>query len=274
MGWTYWRKVIFFFSISALSGAGLVAVGTYGEGFAKDDDKSAIYTAGMSLAVVAVLGTFVENHLAERARARAREQAIRAETELDLLRATVMPAIAASVRTQASRQLVLNPAPPGAAPDPALVAEFGSLVKTVLEASVNLTLPPVTPSSPARARSAYYALDPAGDFLLVDFYPPNAASPRALIPGASTGGTHIRTEILDVGRVWVVEGSASRISHLRPTSANDYVAVIAAPVVDGTRHFGMLSVDAPELGQFADEHQQLIGALATLLAAGRVPITP
>ncbi|MET9436505.1 GAF domain-containing protein [Streptomyces sp. NPDC006551] len=128
--------------------------------------------------------------------------------------------------------------------------------------------------SPARARSAYYELDPAGDFRLTGFYPPNAASPRTVIPSASTGGTHIRTEILDVGQVWVVDGIASRISHLRPTSANSYTAVIAAPVVDGTRHFGMLSVDAPELGQLVDEHRQLIEALAALLAAGRVPITP
>ncbi|MFJ6523427.1 GAF domain-containing protein [Streptomyces filamentosus] len=274
MGWAYWRKVIAFFSISALAGAGLVAVGTYGEGFGKDDDKSAIYIVGMSLAVVAVLGTFVENHLAERSRVRARERAIRAETELDLLRAKVLPVIARILRAQVSRQSVLNPAPAGAAPDAVLAAEFASLVKEVLEASVNLTVPPATPASPAQARSAYYELDSAGDFALIGFYPPNASPPRALIPGTSTGGTYIKTEILDVGKVWVVDGTANRISHLRPTSSNNYTAVIAAPVADGTRHFGLLSVDAPELGQFVDEHEQLIEALAALLAAGRVPITP
>ncbi|MFE4636807.1 GAF domain-containing protein [Streptomyces sp. NPDC056773] len=274
MGWTYWRKVIFFFSLSGLSGAGLVAVGTFGEGYAKTDDKSAIYMIGMSLALAAVFGTFVENHLAERARMQARERAIKAETELALLCTTVLPSVAASVRAQASRQMALNPTPAGAGPDPALTAEFASLVRTVLEASVNLTVPPVTPLSPARARSAYYELDAAGDFQLTGFYPPNAASPRAVIPGSSTGGTHIRTEILNVGQVWVVDGTASRISHLRPTSANTYEAVIAAPVVDGTRHFGMLSVDTPELEQFIGEHIQLIEALASLLAAGRVPITP
>ncbi|WP_328940298.1 hypothetical protein OG259_00345 [Streptomyces sp. NBC_00250] len=51
----------------------------------------------MSLAVVGPLGTFVENHLAERARLRARERAIRAETELALLSTTVLPAIAKSL---------------------------------------------------------------------------------------------------------------------------------------------------------------------------------
>ncbi|MFJ5935131.1 GAF domain-containing protein [Streptomyces sp. NPDC093071] len=274
MGWAYWRKVIFFFSISALSGAGLVAVGTYGEGFAKDDDKSPIYLVGMSLAMVAVLGTFVENHLAERARTKARERAIKAETELALLCATVLPKVAAHIRAQASRQTALNPPPPGAAPDPTMTTEFDSLVRTVLEASVNLTIPPVTPLSPARARSAYYELDSAGDFQRVDFYPPNAAPPRQVIPGTGTGGTHIRTEILDPGQLWVVDGTTSRISHLLPTSANSYTTVIAAPVVDGTRQFGMLAVDASEPERFAAEHLRLIEALATLLVAGRVPITP
>lgn len=60
-------------------------------------DKCAVYVVGMSLAVVGPLGTFVENHLAERARLRARERAIRAETELALLSTTVLPAIAKSL---------------------------------------------------------------------------------------------------------------------------------------------------------------------------------
>lgn len=276
MGWKYWRKVIFFFSISALSGAGLVAVGTYGEGFARDDDKSSIYLVGMSLAMVAVLGTFVENHLAERARARARERAIKAETELTVLYTAVLPAVAASLKSQASRHRALNPPPaaPGTPPDPALTGEFDRLVETVLEAAVDLTVPPVTPLSEARARSAYYELTPSGDFRLRGFRPTNAAPPRSVIPGNSTGGTHITTEILDVDQVWAVDGTPSRISHLRPTSANSYQAVIAAPVADGTRHFGMLSVDAPEHGQFDDDHRKLIEALAKVLAAGRVPLVP
>ncbi|MCX4985891.1 hypothetical protein [Streptomyces sp. NBC_00572] len=68
-------------------------------------------------------------------------------------------------------------------------------------------------------------MDAAGDLRLTGFYPPQAPSPRSSIPGGGTGGTHIRTEILDVGQVGVVDGTASRISHLRPTSAPDHALI-------------------------------------------------
>ncbi|MFF5448468.1 GAF domain-containing protein [Streptomyces sp. NPDC012888] len=273
MGWGYWRKVVFFFSLAAASAAGLVAVGTYGEGFQRDDDKSLIYQIGVSLAVVAVLGTFIENHLVERATVKARERAIKAETELNTLYTDVLPVIGSAVKAQASRYRRLNPPASASAPDADLVSRFDGTVRTVLEAAVNLTAKPLTAP---QARSAYYELTPGGDFLLRGFFPASAANrPRPLIAGNSTGGAHIKTEILDVGRVWAVDGGdPSRVSHLRPTSANTYAAVIAAPVTDGSRHFGMLAVDAPEAGQFVPEHQRLIAALADFLAACRVSVEP
>lgn len=111
MGWKYWRKVLGFFFISAASGAGLVAIGVYGEGFAKDDDKRLMYLVGGVLALTAVLGTFIENHMAERARARARERAIKAEAEMTLLYNNILLPSAQRMRDQVSKYVSDHPGP-------------------------------------------------------------------------------------------------------------------------------------------------------------------
>ncbi|MBB4778504.1 MULTISPECIES: GAF domain-containing protein [Actinomadura] len=268
MGWKYWRKVLGFFFISAASGAGLVAIGVYGEGFAKDDDKRLMYLVGGVLALTAVLGTFIENHMAERARARARERAIKAEAEMTLLYNNILLPSAQRMRDQVSKYVSDHPRTTPI--DVASQQNFERFLEEILEGAVRLIAPPAPPNFHTRARASFYSRTAADDYELVKFSPVTAPSPRAKIEGAHPGGSHIKVDILDKDAIWVVDGTPPNISYLKPTSVNSYEAVIAAPVICNGRQFGVLSIDAPTAKDFIVEHRNLIRALADLIAASKL----
>jgi hypothetical protein len=52
-------------------------------------------------------------------------------------------------------------------------------------------------------------------------------------------------------------------------STTGYAAVIAVAVTAGPRRFGMLTVDAPEVGQFTHTDVELVRVLANLLGSGQ-----
>lgn len=267
MKWKYWRTVLSFFFISGLSGAGLVIVGVYGEGFARDDDKGWLYLAGGILALTAVLGTFIENHMAERARSLARERAVRAEAEMTLVYSKILLPSARRIRDQASQYVTDHPRTTPA--NLASIQSFDRFVEDVLDGAVEIISPPAPPGFEVRARAAFYRTVADG-YELVAFKPVTASPPRSKILGTHPGGSHIKVDIIDAESIWVVDGTTPKISYLKPTSNNSYNAVIAAPVIANGKAFGMLSIDAPGPEHFFNEHRNLIRALADLIATGRL----
>lgn len=272
--WKYWRNTIAFFIFAASAGAGLFIVGIYGEGFARTDEKRWLYVLGGSLAVTAVLSTFLENHMAERARSKARERAIAVKAEMTLLYTQIL--LPATQHTQDQIAGYISQWPRDTTADVATRLRFESFLRQLLEAAVELIGPAVPPSTQARARAAFYMKDSSGNYDLKMYSPPHANPPRSQILGSTPEGSHISTMILGTPpKPWIVDGKTStigpgstpNISYMKQTSINSYEAVIAAPVACNGKSFGMLSVDTPDSEVFIKEHRDLILALAGVIAA-------
>ncbi|UGT63989.1 GAF domain-containing protein [Nocardia asteroides] len=265
--WKYWRNAIGFFVLAATAGVGIVAVGIYGEGFQKDDDKKNLYILGGALAATAVLGTFIENHMAERARSEARDRAIEAEARMAEFYKGLLAPMLKITKEQVSAYVTLAPRPIPAGP--MTLMEFDTLLAGVLERTVQLISPPAATPSRYRARAAYFEKSPTGDYILKASYPPDPSrTPRDKWLSSQPQAAHISSDILgSTPKTWVVDGTPTNISYMRPTSHSNYEAVIAAPVAAGGRLFGMLSVDVPSASDFIPDHEHLITALGDVLAA-------
>ncbi|MEU7038571.1 GAF domain-containing protein [Streptomyces sp. NPDC046237] len=68
------------------------------------------------------------------------------------------------------------------------------------------------------------------------------------------------------GKPFRIDGEHEKHSYLIPVGTG-YEAVIAVPVIHGSREIGVLAVDAPSFSDFIDPHVTLMESLANTLAA-------
>ncbi|WP_280296256.1 hypothetical protein [Nocardia abscessus] len=274
MNWKYWRNAIGFFVLATIAGIGVLSVGIYGEGYGREDDKRNLYIFGGILAATAVLGTFLENHMAERARSEARDRAIKAEAQMTELYNKILAPTTRRMRDEVYAYVTKFPR--GATPvDATTQMNFDILLDAILKGAVDLIAPP-TPAAPSYgARAAFYKRTPAGDYNLVAYYPVTTSNvPRSTIEGSRPEGSHIATHILkSPPALWKVDGKNGNISYMK-TAHSRYEGVIAAPVACNGRLYGMLSVDVPDASKLINEHEDLVQALADVIATNLLMMEP
>ncbi|MEP6462433.1 MAG: GAF domain-containing protein [Frankiaceae bacterium] len=139
----------------------------------------------------------------------------------------------------------------------------GQLLQAVVDAAVRLTAP--------GARSAFYALDPAGQSLQRVAYAGRAAQPRSEFTFGTPDGDFV-LDLVDRGDLVFIDDVDAH--PLVTPSAPGYCTVIAVAVTAGDRRLGMLTVDAPETGDLTSTHVELIRVLANLLGSGLAQATP
>jgi hypothetical protein len=134
----------------------------------------------------------------------------------------------------------------------------GELRHAVVEATVRLTHP--------ESRAAFYQLDSSGERLLRQVYAGRATPPRSEFVAGTADGDSVLDLVMRGDLVFIedVEVDAMVI----PTTPGSYGTVIAVAVTAGPVRLGMLTVDAPEVGDLTHSDIELVRVLANLLGSG------
>ncbi|WP_159024540.1 GAF domain-containing protein [Streptomyces scabiei] len=247
--------------------SGLLAGGVFVLSIVADEargpSKWAWTATGALVAVSVVAVAAYENRRVETARQKTREQAIKAAGDLALAYNMFLVPVSEQIRELVRSYVGNNPRPSGVTATSEEDGYCTSILGSVLEAAVALTAEPDQNGLP-RARSAFYAMDSAGDFIRVDKRG-RTPEPNIKVAAVSMGRNHMDF-ILNSNTSFFADGTPGNISIINPLGTN-YKAVIAVPVRADGKLFGVLTVDAPEYTDFIPAHVDLMKTLANMLAA-------
>jgi hypothetical protein len=136
----------------------------------------------------------------------------------------------------------------------------GKLRQAVVDAAVRLTV--------ETARSAFYRLDPATGWLVLDVYGGRSALPRDHFVTGDQAGDVLIDLVTRGDLVFIPDVEVDRL--ITPTSPGQYATVIAVAVTAGPTPLGLLTVDAPAVGDLTPVDVELVRVLANLLGSGLV----
>jgi putative methionine-R-sulfoxide reductase with GAF domain len=145
----------------------------------------------------------------------------------------------------------------------ARAAIAGQLRQAVVDAAVTLTV--------SGSRSAFYVQDPAGGRLVRAVYAGRSTLPRERFERGTPDGDFVLELVANGDLLFIDDVSAHPV--ITPSTPG-YAAVIAVAVTAGPRRFGMLTVDAPQVGQFTQTDVELVRVLANLLGSGQAGQLP
>ncbi|MFF7776222.1 GAF domain-containing protein [Streptomyces tanashiensis] len=255
-----------FLLFSAVLGVAVAVVSVWADGAQGADKKLWALIAGMS-AFGVVLITHFEKRLVEKGKKRAEERAIRAEADMAKLYSTTLRPLSGKLKALTTLYASAAPLPSSATVQSIsdLQQKRQEVLNGVLAGAVSLTAPPVGPAFLPRARCSFYLYDATTrDFKLEGTFP-GQRTPRSVVDPVGTA--HMKNEILGGGgKTFRIDGVHETHSYLVPPGAG-YKAVIAVPVIYGTKEIGILSVDAPDYSDFIDHHVTLMESLADILAS-------
>lgn len=137
-------------------------------------------------------------------------------------------------------------------------AKAGELRQAVVDATVRLTHPD--------SRSAFYLIEPAADRLVRQVYAGRATLPRAEFVAGTRDGDSVLDLVLRGDLVFIEDVEVDEM--VAPTTPGSYRTVIAVAVTAGPVKLGMLTVDAPAVGDLAATDVELVRVLANLLGSG------
>jgi putative methionine-R-sulfoxide reductase with GAF domain len=136
----------------------------------------------------------------------------------------------------------------------------GELRQAVVDATVRLTHP--------ESRSAFYLMEPGGNRLVRQVYAGRATLPRAEFVAGTADGDSVLDLVLRGDLVFIEDVDVDPM--VIPTTAGSYRTVIAVAVTAGLAKLGMLTVDAPDVGDLTAADVELVRVLANLLGSGLV----
>lgn len=264
--WLAERGVHYLFLLfSAALGVAVAVVSVWADGAQGADKKLWALIAGIS-AFGVVLITHFERRLIEKGKKRAEERAIWAEAEMTKMYVTTLRPLSNTIKALATTYATdaTLPSTTSAQTISDLEQKRKDVLDSVLAGAVSLTAPPVAPGFLPQARCSFYLYDAAtGGFTLKGTFPGHRL-PRSVID--PVGAAHMKNEILGGGgKTFRIDGVHERHSYLVPAGTG-YEAVIAVPVIHGTKEIGVLAVDAPSFSDFIDQHVKLMESLANILA--------
>jgi hypothetical protein len=134
----------------------------------------------------------------------------------------------------------------------------GQLSQAVVDAAVRLTAD--------GSRSAFYRLDDDWQGLTREVWGGRSMQPR----GSFAAGTPDGDAVLDVVRAgdYVVVDDVRSSPMVTPSPGAGYLTVVAVAVTAGSLPLGLLTIDAPHVGDLGPTDVELARVLANLLGAG------
>jgi hypothetical protein len=134
----------------------------------------------------------------------------------------------------------------------------GKVRQAVVDAAVRLTAPD--------GRCAFYRADPSLRVLEREAYAGRATPAREEFHAGTPDGDAV-IDVVRRGEIVFVENVAEN-PHVFPSTPGTYGTVIAVAVTAGERRLGLLTVDAPHVGDLTLTHVELLRVLANLLGSG------
>ena len=138
----------------------------------------------------------------------------------------------------------------------ALIA--GKVRQAVVDAAIRLTAP--------EGRCAFYRCAPSFDLLTREAYAGQATPARDVFRAGTDDGDAV-LDVVRRGEIVFVEDVAAN-PHVFPSTPGVYGTVIAVAVTAGDVRLGLLTVDAPHVGDLTLTHVELLRVLANLLGSG------
>jgi hypothetical protein len=206
---------------------------------------------GAVLAGVAVLANLLQQHRFRQQRLTLEQVAIDAEAAFTLTINGVFAPITsylgelASTATDADRAHVA-----------------GQVCQAVVDAAVTLTAPD--------ARSAFYRLDGDGLGLTRESWGGRSMQPRQRFRAGTPDGDAVLDVVRQGDFVFVDDVQVSPM--VTPTPGSGYRTVVAVAVTAGAVPLGLLTVDAPRVGDVSEDDVELVRVLANLLGAAQAQL--
>ncbi|MFG2297608.1 GAF domain-containing protein [Streptomyces sp. NPDC048603] len=267
-------KRIMLLALSGLLGGGVFTLSIIAD--AESGAAKVRWTALGSIVAIAVVAVAAyENHRAESARRKTHELAVDSLSELANAYQQALRPLTLELKGLAAEYAQENP--PTAPPATGLQTAHRALIlQHALDGAATLTAP-YTPGPPRlpRARSAFYRWDGTGQVFRLQGIAHGArtATIRRDIPWQGDACGAKLLAVLQMDQPYWREKDTTRddVELDAPGPGNaSYQGVIVAPVRSGTVLYGVLTVDAPECGDFIEAHRELMATLGHVVAASLV----
>ena len=231
----------------AIAAATAAYVTSAASGDAQGTKQTVLLVIGAVLAGTTVLLGALQQRRTQRRLATAEQVAVEAEAELMLTLNGALAPITNYLGDMADQRT---------ADGRATVA--GQLSQAVVDAAVRLTAD--------GSRSAFYQLDEDWQGLTREVWGGRSSQPRS----AFVAGTPDGDAVLDVVRAgdYVVIDDIEASPMVVPSPGAGYRTVVAVAVTAGSLPLGLLTVDAPRVGDLGPIDVELLRVLANLLGAG------
>ncbi|WP_130493903.1 GAF domain-containing protein [Motilibacter rhizosphaerae] len=233
-------------AVTAAAAGGGVLCGAFA-GRASGAERAWLLAAGVLCAVTGVLATALQ----KRRDAARVETAQRVAEDAQVAFALTLNGALAPL-TAYLGELAVAPT----AEDRSLVT--GRLAQAAVDAAVRVTT--------AAARSAFYRLDDQLEVLQRETWAGRPAPPRASFQSGTADGDYV-LDLVHTGDIVLVDDVDAN-PLVTPSPRSGYRTVIAASVQAGATPLGLLTVDAPAVGDLTATDVEVVRVLAGLLAAG------
>jgi putative methionine-R-sulfoxide reductase with GAF domain len=134
----------------------------------------------------------------------------------------------------------------------------GKIRQAVVDAAVSLTVP--------GARSAFYRRNRDATQLTRDAYAGRSSLPRYTFTAGTPDGDTVLDLVARGDLVFIEDVEADPM--ITPSDPGTYRSVIAVAVTAGRQRIGMLTVDAPDVGELTRTDVEMVRVLANLLGSG------
>ncbi|MEU5094609.1 GAF domain-containing protein [Streptomyces sp. NPDC020996] len=228
--------------LSAASAVGSFVIGVLAGG-AKGAAQHWLLVAGSALVLAGIAVNAIEKVRDSKSIKAAEDIAIQAQTDLTAtLNGALAPITSYLGKISASPRAMRK-------------AEIGQLRQAIVQSAVKLTH--------EKARSAYYEM--VGSDLNRVCYSGRAESPREKFSAGTSDGDYLLNLVQAKDLIFVEDIASNPL--VTPTTSG-YRTVIAVSVTAGDEALGLLTVDAPDIGDLTNVHVQLVRVLANLLGSG------
>lgn len=217
-------------------------------GLSTGSARALLLTVGAMLAGLAVLANLLQQHRFRRQRQSLEQVAIDAEAALTLTINGVFAPITSYLGELA-----------GTTTDADRAHVAGQVCQAVVDAAVTLTAP--------EARSAFYRLDRDGLGLTRESWGGRSTQPRQRFGAGTPDGDAVLDVVRQGDFVFVDDVTVSPM--VTPTAGSGYRTVVAVAVTAGQLPLGLLTVDAPQVGDLTEDDVELVRVLANLLGAAQ-----
>ena len=149
--------------------------------------------------------------------------------------------------------------------------QLAALVRVAIEAARHM-------AGQRRVRATYFRVHrsrgPRRESLRAMYYTGRGTKPKTEFSRGTEAGDHVFKVLNDNDTVFIKDTGNCTLPGWNSTRKRDYRTFIAVPVRGEARIYGMLSVDAPAVGELTQTDEMFVRCVGLLLASGIATVNP